>query len=290
MSVAQRIPLATTTELRRPLLVTRTARIGLALAAFAVLAAALAVALKGGGRPPALVSRGSDGVIVLDVSGSIGPREYRRLAGALSDAVSSGRRYGLVVFSDVAYEVFPPGTDPAQVIAVRRFFVARKKGESRLGTMRVLDSFYLGSPWTGAFTGGTRISEGLKVARQVIERDRIPNGAVVLMSDLNYDSFDVGAIEREMFAYSRKHLSLRIIGLSPARSRQVFFDRLRELPGIQAVNTTATLGSGSLAAERQPPPFALVGLGLALLGLLAVNELALARLMWAPTQARGAAA
>lgn len=290
MSVARRIPLATVGELRRPLVITRAARIGLALAALAALAAALGVALKGGGQPPSLVARGSDGVIVLDVSGSIGPREYRRLAGALSDAVASGRRYGLVVFSDVAYEVFPPGTDPAQVTAVRRFFVERKGGSSRLGTLRVVDSYYLASPWTGAFTGGTRISEGLKLARHVIERDRITNASVVLMSDLNYDAFDVGAIEREMFMYARKHMALRIIGLTPARSRQVFFDRLRELPGIQAVDTTATLASEGFTAERQASQYALIALGLALLGLLAVNELALARLMWAPTQARGAAA
>ena len=85
---------------------------------------------------PTLLARGADGVIILDVSGSVGPREYRQVVEALDEAAASGRRYGLVAFSDVAYEVFPPGSDPAQVRALRRFFTPLPRGRrQRLGVL-----------------------------------------------------------------------------------------------------------------------------------------------------------
>lgn len=262
-------------------------RAGIALALAGLLAAALVLALD---RPklPSLLPTGSDGVIVLDVSGSVGPREYGQLAQALDEAVTERRRYGLVIFSDLAYEVFPPGTDPAQVRAVRRFFVPSRARARRLGTFRVGDAVYLASPWTGAFTGGTRISFGLQLAHEIVRRDGLRRPAVLLISDLQYEPRDFAAIERALAQYARDGIPLRVVGLQAAGRAQEFFDRVRDLPGTQlaepAVPVEPAVNGEDGSVEA---PVALGAACLGLLLLLAANEVACGRLTWSPTRGAG---
>ena len=287
MRRADRIPLAGAGELRRELRISRVLRAGIALALATLLAAALALALDRP-KPPSLLPSGSDGVIVLDVSSSVGPREYGQLSQALDEAVTERRRYGLVVFSDVAYEVFPPGTDPAQVRAVRRFFVPSRARARPLGTFRVGDAVYLASPWTGAFIGGTRISLGLALAHQIVRRDRLRRPAVLLLSDLESDPRDFGAIERVLAQYARDRIPLRVVGLQARDRAQEFFDRVRDLPGTRLaepavpVEPTVDRRHGSVEA-----PVALGAACLGLLLLLAANELACGRLTWSPSGRAG---
>jgi hypothetical protein len=284
---ADRIPLAGAGELRRELRISRALRTGIALALAGLLAAALALALDRR-KLPSLLPTGSDGVIVLDVSGSVGPREYGQLAQALDEAVTERRRYGLVIFSDVAYEVFPPGTDPDQVRAVRRFFVPSRTRARPLGTFRVGDAVYLASPWTGAFTGGTRISFGLELAHAIVRRDRLRRPAVLLISDLEYEPRDVAAVERVLARYARDRIPLRVVGLQAPARAQEFFDRVQDLPGTRLAEPAVPVEPA--VSRRQGSVEAPVALGAACLGLLlllAANELACGRLTWSPTGRTG---
>jgi hypothetical protein len=275
---ASRIPLAGTAELRTDLRRSRVLRIALAVALAATLGGAV-LAARGESVTPTLVSRGSDGVIVLDVSGSVGPREYRQVAKALQEAAASGRRYGLVAFSDVAYEVFPPGTDPAQVRALERFFEPVSTRERpRLGLISTGTQRYRASPWTGALTGGTRISRGLALARTIIRRDRITNPAVVLMSDLDFDGQDFPPLQQIIETYGRERIPVRVVALSPELRAGLLLERFRELP--EAAGIDITIVRAVEAETKGNSPVLLGALALVLLVLLGVNELACGRLSW----------
>ena len=275
---ATRIPLAGTAELRNDLQRSQFLRIGLALALVATLAGAVAAA-RGESATPTLLARGADGVIVLDVSGSVGPREYRQVVEALDEAAASGRRYGLVTFSDVAYEVFPPGSDPAQVRALRRFFTPMQGVQRpRLGVLISGNRAYRASVWTGALTGGTRISRGLALARTIVRRDRIRNPAVVLVSDLDYDQQDFAPLEQMIGTYARERLPVRVIALSPERRAGLLLDRFREVPGV--ANANISFVRAAQARAESDRPIVLGALAALVLVLLAANELACGRLTW----------
>jgi len=276
---AHRIPLAQAGPLRNAARRSRVLRVGLAVALVGALAAAFALALDRN-RPPNLLPGGSDGVIVLDVSGSIGPREHRQLVQALDEALAEGRRYGLVVFSDIAYEVFPPGTDPEQVRFVRRFFTPARGARARLGTYRAEGQTFLRNPWTGAFTGGTRISSGLAMAREIVGRDRLRLPAVLLVSDLDYDARDAASIERVLSDYRRDRIRLGIVGLA-SRLRAEEFTETFGAVGENQLTRPVTDFVGESTASRVRAPVLLGGACLLVLLLLAANELACGRLAWA---------
>jgi hypothetical protein len=285
---ATRIPIAGTSELRADLRRSRLLRL--------VLAAALLLTLAGGvfaaradTAPPTIVARGSDGVIVLDVSGSVGPREYRQVAKALEEAAESGRRYGLVVFSDVAYEVFPPGTDPAQVRALSRFFTPLARNEpQRLGLINAGAHRYEASPWTGSLTGGTRISRGLALARTIIRREHLTKPAVVLISDLDYDGQDFPPLEQIIVTYAREHIPVRVVALAPTMRSGFLLERFRELPDTAGADIAIVGAVQSEAQSKSPVVFGL--LAALLLVLLGANELACGRLTWLTGDPKKAAA
>ena len=83
--------------------------------AAAVVLVALALAAVLLGRHPevresTVLPKRSNGIVVLDLSASISPDTYARIGATLRELTESGGRYGLVVFSDTAYEAIPPGT------------------------------------------------------------------------------------------------------------------------------------------------------------------------------------
>lgn len=277
----ERIALAGTAELQAPLRRSRLFRLGLAAGIVALGAAALVLALL---RPgiPSLLPAGSDGVIVLDVSGSIGPRDYRQLAQALDEATADKRRYGLVVFSDVAYEVFPPGSHSGQLRAVRRFFVPARTERPRIGTTRGQGALYLASPWTAAFTGGTVISRGLELASSIIERDRLRRPSVLLISDLTFDPKDVGSIERALGWYRGHRVPLRIVALAPPGRTAAFFDTFEDASEVRVAQpVSAIVSRRSEQAASSTLPVLLGASCLVLLLVLAANEIACGRLTWA---------
>ena len=112
-------PSAETVPLRRVARRTTIIRFGLALALVAALALAFLAARESDVRHAPLVPSGTTGVIVLDLSASV----YEAAFGStLQKMARQGERAGLVVFSDSAYEVLPPGTPGRELLSFLRFF------------------------------------------------------------------------------------------------------------------------------------------------------------------------
>ena len=106
---ADAIPLANAARLARVARRTAIARALLAGLLVALVVAAAAAARNPDLRQQAFVPEGSSGIVVLDLSASISTDTYERIGTTLSELASGGGSYGLVVFSDTAYEALPPG-------------------------------------------------------------------------------------------------------------------------------------------------------------------------------------
>ena len=120
------IPLADLRELRLPLLRTAVVRVGLALLLLALLAGAWAIVRDDDPAAGAsLIPGGEGGVIVMDLSASIGSTPHLRTANALRYVQQSRQSFGMVLFSDVAYEAVPPGTASTEMASFMRHFGTR---------------------------------------------------------------------------------------------------------------------------------------------------------------------
>ncbi|MGE5689493.1 MAG: vWA domain-containing protein [Pseudomonadota bacterium] len=265
-----RIPLADARPFARQLLRGRVVRIGLAAGVAALAVAALAVSLGLDRETHTFLPSGAGGVLVLDVSTSISQDTHRQIAGVLDDAARSGQRFGLVVYSDTAYEALPPGTPSAELAPFRRFF-GEDAPAGRFGQPL--------TPWVRSFTSGTKISTGLELGRSILRRDGIEHGSLVLVSDLEDDQNDVGTLTDTLISLRREGVPLRVVALSPDPKNRRLFEELLP-PG--SVDVAARPGSARSADLRTPGgvPTALVVLALAALLALGANELLNGRLAW----------
>src|SRR6266496_2645632 len=94
-----------------------------------MLALAVLAARDSNVRQAPLVPSGTTGMVVLDLSASV----YEAAFGpTLEKMAKQGERAGLVVFSDAAYEVLPPGTPGHELLPFLRFF--RPAPNSTTGT------------------------------------------------------------------------------------------------------------------------------------------------------------
>lgn len=257
-------------------------RLAFALAAAGLLALAALTSGGLGATPTSYFASGGGGVVVLDLSTSVDPRKYRRIHRVLTSLTEASTRVGLVVFSDVAYEMLPPGTRGEELRPLLPFFDVGQvpaQGGAGFGG-RGPRSFGLASPWTGTFRGGTRISTGLREARRAIERDGVAP-AVLLLSDLDDSVFDTTPLTQELIRYEGEGIRLRVIPLFAQPDDRDLFARIagegafvqnRELLRNTAIEERQTL-AGSF-------PAALVLAGAALLLLLALNERLCARVAW----------
>ena len=278
------LPLADATALARRARLSRVLRVGLAAGLAVVLALGIRAALRGGTDPPRLAPPGKTSVLVLDVSSSVAPTTYRQIEQTLAHAIASGERYGLVMFSDEAYELLPPGTKAAELDAVRRYFLPQPPSRSK--TYRTFRSGNLAfpvAPWTAAFTNGTHVSRGLILARAMLRRDHVTDGQVILVSDLEDDYLDIPLLARTLEAYGRERLPLHVIGLNPQPyDRQVFRQLIR---GPGSVSDAALPGSSLGPTATVPPtpfPVELVVLALLLVAAVGLNEHLLVRLPLGP--------
>ncbi len=275
----QSLPLADAPRFRALARRTTLVRVALGLGLVALLAGTLVAAL-GLREERSFLPPATSGVVVLDVSASISPDNYRRIQASAAEIAASGENYGLVLFSDVAYEALPPGTPADELNPLVRWF--EPDPEHELGLPR--------NPWSSEFAGGTSISAGLREARLALERDGITNGSVLLVSDLDDDPTDLPALRGEIKAYSRAGLELRVLGLEPRSEDRALFARL--VPG-------GLLAAASPAPEGLDEPRAIVGArlaggllaaGAALLLTLALNEHWCGRLSWRRRSSGGEAA
>ncbi len=216
---------------------------------------------------------------MIDLSASVDQLKSQRVQRVLQALTDTEGRVGLVVFSDTAYEMFPPDTRTEELRPLLKFFrtsaAGQFDGERRPGPSAEE------SPWSLSFRGGTKISTGLVEARRMIAREGDPRLGVVLMSDLDNSGFDSSILTDEIVRYDRAGIELRVIPLFPGPEDLVFFE---QLVGKDALVERAELVRNSEVRERQTLvgafPWAFVGVAAALLLLLAVNERWCGRLAW----------
>ena len=257
------IPLGDVGALVRPFRRTLVFRLALAAALAGTLAAAY-VGADRTGKHTGLLPSGKSPIVAIDMSWSVSYDNYDQIERALRDLAGSGRRIGLVLFSDIAYEALPPGTRASELRPYLRFFRTR-------GTP---------NPWQEAFAGGTRIWSALDLAHRMLERDHVPNGAVVLISDLADAPNDRALLAQTLSSYVSDRIPVKIVALDPTPEDAQLFERALAHGG----GTVETLGPATRsAATRRPRPAlqtTLVASALALALLLGLNEAALGRLGW----------
>jgi hypothetical protein len=241
----------------------------------AALAAAVVAAMLDARNPHAqtIVSLPSDStaIIVLDLSASISSDTYSRIGATLSSLARSRGRFGLVVFSDQAYEALPPGTAAANLDPIVRYFRLPKQPAPGFAPT------YPTNPWTENFSAGTKIAAGLTLAHTIAGDNNVRRPVVILISDLDDDPDDRARLRRILLAYKRDGIALRLVGLNATPANIAFIrDYAPKTPIVQA----GTLAPGPLPQNHTPVPWAIVVLGaLAAIGL-AANELWGPRLEW----------
>lgn len=274
-----RIPLADSTALGKPLRRTRGYRLGLGAALVLVAVVTLVLATRLDETPAVAAAHGSAGVIALDVSSSVADRGRHRIAQAIGEAIGSGRRHGLVLFSDVAYEALPPATPAEELRPYQRYFQPLTKAPppgSEIVAPGTIN--FLRTPWSNAFSGGTSISAALRLARRMLARDDVAHGEVTLISDLADDDSDVTALVQTIDGYLRDRIPIKLVPIGATAENRRFFARLLrqrrplEAPVEEAPPPVAEAHSGT--------PLALAVTGLLLLAVLAANELCCGRLAW----------
>ena len=262
------IPLADDAALRGPARLTAAVHLALAAAVLTLVLAAVWVAGRERSTPSLLVAPArASTVVVLDVSASISEDAYSRIGTTLSTLARSAGPVGLVLFSDSAYEALPPGTNARELAPIARLFTvhpARLSGAAPVITV---------NPWTRSFTAGTRISAGLGLALQVLRRDHVRGGRVLLVSDLNDDQQDVPSLTRIALRLRQDRIPIRVVAINASPTDEGFFARL--LGSATAITPAVAPGQQAAPAERA----SITGTGallLALLGalvVLALNEL-----------------
>lgn len=239
-SLARRMPSIPATDvgsLRSAWIFTTVVRLALALALLALLVAALVTARRLEAPRATFLPTGTTGVVVLDLSQSVTDLVYKRIANTLQMVSSSSDPVGMIAFSDVAYELFPPGAPPSELRSFTRFFLPKKVDEKRYGVE------YPENPWNEMFSAGTSISGGLGLAKRVLERDKIEKGSVLLVSDLDTAASDQGRLGWMISRYRADGVELRVVPLFATPEDKAFFSRL---VGEQALVTPP-----ELAAERK---------------------------------------
>ncbi len=209
-------------------------------------------------REQGLIPSGTTGVVVVDLSLSIADEDYDAVRRAFRRLVSENASIGLVVFSDVAYELLPPGTPASELRPMLRLLVP-----PRLGPVV--------NPWTQAFRAGTKISAALDLARRMLERDGVRSGSILLVSDLETAPDDVPSLARTVQSLRQGSIQLRVLGLAPSTDAQVIFAGLLQ-EGVFEAPVAGAEGSEAESETRVGAPRTLVLLGMLFFLALAAHE------------------
>lgn len=213
---------------------------------------------------------GSTGVVVIDLSLSIGNEDYDAMRRTLQRLIDEDTSVGLVIFSDVPYELLPPGTPAAELRPLVRFLVPRRLGPPV-------------NPWAGSFRAGTRISSALELAQEMLVRDRVKDGAILLLSDLITAPEDVPQLVRTLHALRLQSIAVRVVPLSPLKDGRTIFEGLL---GKSALVAPSQIGGREpvWARTRVELPVAFLLLGALLLAVVATHEHFASRLGLPPAQ------
>jgi hypothetical protein len=258
------VPLADLPRLHGPAQRTSLVRV-LLVAALATTLAWLFIVAKsaGAGRAAVFPEGASTGVVALDMSASISGPIYARVATTLRGIVNANQSVGLIMYSDTAYELLPPNSPPGAMLQFIPFFVPLRY----YGSTPVFGQ----TPWD-TFMGGTRVGEGLKMARLALKRAHVKHGAILLVSDLDDSNADQALLEQEALQLRTEHIPVRIVPLFAApRDRSLFAALFGDKAFVDPSVFTHT-AKRHAAAVAAPQPWMLLLLGLVLVGLLAGNE------------------
>lgn len=182
-------------------------------AAVALVLAAVASARGLETARPGLIPSGSTGVVVVDLSLSIEDQDYRAVRSAFRQLIADNASIGLVVFSDIPYELLPPGTPASELKPMLRLLVPPRLGPPV-------------NPWSVTFRAGTKVSAALQLARDMLRRDGVEHGSILLVSDLETAPDDVPALSRIVDEIHRSPIQLRAFALAPSRDARLIFGGL----------------------------------------------------------------
>jgi hypothetical protein len=265
------IPLADAHALHPAARRTLVIRVALAAALVGLVVAAVLVSRHPHTQTIVALPAHSSAIVVLDVSASISADTYSRIGATLSSLARSGGRYGLVIFSDQAYEALPPGTGARDLAPLVRYFTLPPATGSGFAPT------FPANPWQDTFSAGTRVSAGLELAHQIAFEDRLSKPIAILVSDLDDDPEDLPRLVTIMLALKRDHIPLRIVGLNPSGQDVALFKRLT---GGAPVVRAGTLQPGPEPRNRTPFPWTLVALAVVVAVGIAAQELWGPRLQW----------
>lgn len=226
-------------------------------------------------RDRGLLPSGTAGVVVLDVSLSILDDHSGVVRRTLQTLVDTDAPVGLVVFSDVPYELFPPGTPASELRPLIRMLTP-------VGTGPAV------TPWTDTFRSGTRISSALRLANDMLEGDGVENGSILLISDLETAPDDVPATAQLLRAITRDGVPIRLLALGPSSDARTLFGSVLGPEAFTPIVEGPQSAPEPPEARRRPLPWALLGLAALFLIALAGHERYAARLAL-PSQARSEA-
>ena len=224
-----------------------------------LLAAAVASARDLDPRDRGLLPTGSTGVVVLDLSLSILDDQSGVVRRTLQTLVDTDAPVGVVVFSDSPYELVPPGTPAEELRPIIRLLTPTAGGK-------------VVSPWTDTFRSGTRISAALRLAQDMLVGDRVKDGSILLVSDLETAPDDVPETAKILRKIQRSGTPVRLLALGPSSDARTLFG------GILGPGAFTPLADGPLGAPeppdapRRPLPRTLLLFGLLFLVALAAHE------------------
>jgi hypothetical protein len=256
------IPTSEPARFRQAARKTTLVRIVLAASVCAALLLAFGVARSQEVRRAPLIPAGTTGMLVLDLSASVSEGGLEATVAKLS---STDERTGLVVFSDGAYELLPPGSPSRELASLLRFFKVRADGRAPR------------NPWED-MRAGTRISVGMSLAHDVLLREDVTRGSIVLVSDLEIGPDEIARLSEVLADIRTDGYEVRIVPLSASDDKRALVaqlvgsDAFAQEPEKEAVRAP---DERSIAAAA-PWLFLLAG-GL-LVVMLATNEGLLTRL------------
>jgi hypothetical protein len=241
-----------------------------------VLRGALAAALVAALAVAFLIARGEDvqhaplvpsdrtGILVLDLSASTSEAAF---AQTIEKLASTDERVGLIAFSDAAYELLPPGSPGRELLSLLRFFSV-VDGKQPLAQ----------TPWD-EFRAGTRISEGLRLAGDVLRNEGISDGSLLLVSDFEILPDEIQRVAAQIGFLKSEGVDVRLVPLNPTPERRA---RMEAILGGAAVLREESADAPVRAPEARSlggvAPWAFVAVAGLLVALLTVNEGLLSRL------------
>lgn len=267
MSTLERaFPSAETAPLRHAVRRTTLVRSALGLALVAALVLAFLAARDSDVRHAPLVPSGTTGVVVLDLSASV----YEAAFGStLVKMARQGERAGLVVFSDSAYEVLPPGTPGRELLPFLRYF--RPDPNSTTGS-------FPPNPWQD-FRAGTRISAGLAEAHASLLYAGATKGTILVVSDLEILPDEVARLGSVVADVRRDGIDVRILAVNPTPEKRLLMEQILGKGAIlkEKAEEAARVAPEADSLRLAAPWLFMLAAALAVV-LLAANERLLARL------------